>query len=446
MPYTPHTLDDIRGMLEVIGLPDLDALFAEIPETIRNPHIEVPPPLCEEELREDVARLVGNNRTTRNSLSFLGGGAYERIRPSVIDRLLSRAEFYTSYTPYQAEVSQGTLQYIFEFQSLITALTGMEVANASMYDGASALAEAALMAMRLTRKKKILYAQTLHPRWIETLKTYLTGIQAELVEIPAKEGVLDLPVLSRLVDKDTAAVLVQHPNFFGYLENLGAFAEIVHSAGAMWIQASDPLAMALLKSPGQCGADIAVGELQSLGLPLSFGGPYGGYFAVRYKDVRQMPGRLVGKTVDAEGKTGYVLTLQTREQHIRRDKATSNICTNQSLCALAATIYMSLLGPHGLREVAQQNTDKAHYLAEKLLKISGVKMLSDEPFFNEFTLVLDRPAATIVDGLSTQGILAGVQGSYWTGSDDRLIVCVTETKKKAGLDRMAEAFAAAMMS
>lgn len=433
-------------MLDLIGLPDIEALFSQIPDSILNPVIDLPPALCEEEIREDVARLTGNNRTTRNCLSFLGGGAYERIRPSIVDRLLSRAEFYTSYTPYQAEVSQGTLQYIFEFQSLITALTGMEVANASMYDGASALAEAALMALRVTRKKKVLYAAALHPRWKETLLTYLSGTEVELIEAPAREGVLDLAALSGLVDKDTAAVLIQHPNFFGYLEDLTAFAGIVHSVGALWIQASDPLSLALLQSPGQCGADIAVGELQPLGLPLSFGGPYGGYFAVRYKDVRQMPGRLVGKTVDAEGKTGYVLTLQTREQHIRRDKATSNICTNQSLCALAATIYMSLLGPQGLREVAQQNTDKAHYLAGKLLEIPGVKMLSDAPFFNEFTLVLDRPATAVVDLLSAQGILAGVHDSRWTGADNRLIVCATETKKRADLERMASAFASAMKS
>jgi glycine dehydrogenase subunit 1 len=446
MPYTPHTPEDIREMLAVIGLPDIESLFAEIPQGIRNPPIEMLPPLREQEVREEVARLAGRNQTTRNHLSFLGGGAYERIRPSIVDRLLSRSEFYTSYTPYQAEVSQGTLQYIFEFQSLITSLTGMEVANASMYDGASALAEAALMALRVTRKQKILYAQTLHPRWKETLKTYLTGIQAELIEIPSKEGVLDLAALSEKADTQTAAVLIQHPNFFGYLENLPGLAEIIRSSGAMWIQASDPLSLALLKPPGESGADIAVGELQSLGLPLSFGGPYAGYFAVRYKDVRQMPGRLVGKTVDSEGKTGYVLTLQTREQHIRRDKATSNICTNQSLCALAATIYMSLLGPHGLREVAQQNTDKAHYLAAKLIEIPGVRMFSEEPFFNEFTLVLDQPAAQVAGRLHSQGIRPGIEDARWTGSQDRLIVCVTETKKRDDLDQMVEAFATALKS
>ncbi len=446
MPYTPHTAQDIREMLDVIGLKDIDDLFNEIPVSIRNPQIKLPSPLCEEEGREDITRLARNNRTTRDCLSFLGGGAYERIRPSIIDRLLSRSEFYTSYTPYQAEVSQGTLQYIFEFQSLITALTGMEVANASMYDGASAMAEAALMALRITRKDKILYAGTLHPRWKETLRTYLTGMPVEVVEVPAKDGVLDSTSLSEQLDSHTAAVLIQHPNFFGYLENLDQVAELNRSMGAMWIQASDPLALALLKPPGASGADVAVGELQSLGMPLSFGGPYAGYFAVRYKDVRQMPGRLVGKTVDAEGNTGYVLTLQTREQHIRREKATSNICTNQSLCALAATIYMSLLGPEGLREVAQQNTDKAHYLAGKLLEIPGVKMLSEEPFFNEFTLVLDHPADTVVERLREQDIQAGIDGPYWTGARDRLIVCVTETKRKKDLDRMAEAFALAMKS
>jgi glycine dehydrogenase subunit 1 len=444
MPYTPHTEEDIREMLEAIGLPDIDRLFDEVPAGIRAPTIEIPPALCEAELRDEVDRLVSHNRTTRDCLSFLGAGAYERIRPSLIDRLIGRSEFATSYTPYQAEVSQGTLQYVFEFQTLIARLTGLEVANASMYDGASALAEAALMALRITRKRKIYYGATIHPRWKQTLQTYLSGMECELVEIPEKEGVLDIDFLEQQAGGDAAAVLVQHPNFFGYLEKLTRLAETTQRCDALWIQASDPLSLGLLKPPGDWGADIAVGELQSLGLPISFGGPYAGYFACKQKHVRQTPGRIVGKTSDVEGKTGYVLTLQTREQHIRREKATSNICTNQSLCALAATVYLSLLGPEGLQETACQNTDKAHYLFERMMEVQGASSLSSQGFFNEFTLVLDRPASEVASKMKQRGIVAGLHDPRWTGQPNRLIVCVTETKKRGELDRAAQAFRLAM--
>jgi glycine dehydrogenase subunit 1 len=309
-----------------------------------------------------------------------------------------------------------------------------------MYDGASAFAEAALMSMRVTRKRKILFAATIHPRWKRTLATYLVGTDAELVEIPERDGVLDFGFLKDSLDDSVSAFMVQHPSFFGYLEPLDRIKEELVNRNALWIQASDPVSLGLLSPPGDLGADIAVGELQSLGLPLSFGGPYAGYFACRSKQVRQAPGRIVGKTTDAEGKTGYVLTLQTREQHIRREKATSNICTNQSLCALAATIYLSCLGPQGLREVAQQNYDKAHYLAEGLLGISGIESFSSRPFFNEFTLVLDRPATEIAGALKKRGILAGIHDERWTGEKHRLVVCVTETKKREDLDRTIEAF------
>lgn len=440
MPYTPHTDQDIQEMLQLIGLSSIDDLFVEVPESIRNPAIEVSAPKTEEEIRRVIKDLTDLNHPTRDYVSFLGGGAYERIRPSIIDRLLSRSEFCTSYTPYQAEVSQGTLQFIFEFQTLITHLTGMEATNASMYDGASALAEAALMALRINHRKKILVAGSIHPRWKQTLKTYLTGMDVEIVEIPTPSGTLDLEQLAQAVDAQTSSVLVQSPNFYGYLEDLEKFREIVKPSGAVWIQAADPVSLALLKTPGEWGADIAVGELQSLGLPLSFGGPYAGYFAVRYKDIRQMPGRLVGKTVDSEGKTGYVLTLQTREQHIRRDKATSNICTNQSLCALAASIYVATLGPSGLQEVAQQNYDKAHYLAERLAQIPGLQLLSDAPFFNEFTLKLKTSASEVAAELRESGVLAGIHDPQWTGDPHRLIVCVTETKTADQLDRTIEGF------
>jgi len=320
----------------------------------------------------------------------------------------------------------------------------MEAANASMYDGASALAEAALMAMRSTKKKKILYAGTIHPRWKETLRTYLEGIETEMVEIPEKDGVLDSDFLHNTLDNETAAFLVQQPNFWGFLEDVSAWKEAVMDSKALWVQASDPVSLGVVTPPGELGADIAVGELQSLGLPLSYGGPYAGYFACKQKYVRQIPGRVVGRTQDLEGKTGYVLTLQTREQHIRRDKATSNICTNQSLCALGATLFLCLLGPAGIRELAKQNHDKAHYLAEKLSAIPGVDPISSRPFFNEFTLQLNRPAREMAAKLKEEGILAGIHEKHWTGDENRLVVCATETKKKADLDRMAEAFANAM--
>ena len=440
MPYAPHTETDIQEMLAAIGVSSVNDLFREIPQILLDPGIEIEGPLSEEEVRDRVDAIGKANRTTKDYLSYLGGGAYERIRPSLVGQLINRSEFLTSYTPYQAEVSQGTLQFIFEFQSMICALTGMEVANASMYDGASAFAEAALMSMRVTRKKKILFAATIHPRWKSTLATYLVGTDAELIEIPEQGGVLDFDFLKHSLDDGVSAFMVQHPNFFGYLEPCDRIKEELVNRKALWIQASDPVSLGLLSPPGDLGADIAVGELQSLGLPLSFGGPYAGYFACRSKQVRQAPGRIVGKTTDIEGKTGYVLTLQTREQHIRREKATSNICTNQSLCALAATIYLSCLGPRGLREVAQQNFDKAHYLAEGLLGISGIESFSNRPFFNEFTLILDRPATEVAESLKKRGILAGIHDERWTGEEHRLVVCVTETKKREELDRTIEAF------
>jgi glycine dehydrogenase subunit 1 len=444
MPYVPHTEEDISQMLETIGVSSIDALFHEVPVALRDPDISLPEPLSEQELREDVDRLGSLNRTTKDYLSFLGGGAYERIRPSLVDALISRAEFSTSYTPYQAEVSQGTLQFIFEFQSLIVALTGMEVANASMYDGASALAEAALMSLRVTRKNQIIYAATIHPRWKQTLKTYLSGTGAELLEIPEEDGAIDLNVLESALDGETAAVLLQHPNFWGYVEPVEKVSDRVSSSQALLVEACDPISLGILEPPGGFGADIVVGELQSLGLPLSFGGPYAGYFACKEKYARQLPGRLVGRTKDLEGRTGYVLTLQTREQHIRRDKATSNICTNQSLCALSATIYLACLGQAGFQEVARQNFDKAHYLAEGLCSLDGISPLSGRPFFNEFTVVLEKDSAEVARELKKAGILAGVYGERWTGAPNRLIVCATETKKKADLDRAIEAFKKAL--
>ena len=440
MPYTPHTPEDIQEMLSTIGVDTVEELFSELPAALLNPDIDLPSPLAEQEIREEMLELGNKNRTVESYLSFIGGGAYERIRPSLIDTILSRAEFATSYTPYQAEVSQGTLQFIFEFQSMIAALSGMEAANASMYDGASALAEAALMAMRVTRKNKILFASTLHPRWKETLRTYLEGIRTELVEIPERQGVLDSSFLRDHLDDNTAALLVQQPNFWGFLEEVSDWKDAVINSKALWVQAADPVSLGVLVPPGELGADIAVGELQSLGLPLSFGGPYAGYFACKQKYVRQMPGRVVGKTTDLEGKTGYVLTLQTREQHIRRAKATSNICTNQSLCALAATLYLTLMGPEGMRELGRQNHDKAHYLAEKMVAETGVKLISDRPFFNEFTLELPVPAEEVARKMKAEGIVAGIYQPLWTGSENRLIVCVTETKKKTDLDRAAECF------
>ena len=443
MRYLPHTEQDIRDMLAAIGVSGCDDLFVEIPKKLRlDRPLELDPALSEPELAGEMERMAAVSATTSNTLSFLGGGAYPHFIPHAIDQLILRSEFTTAYTPYQPEISQGTLQAIFEFQTMICQLTGMDVANASLYDGASACAEGALMAMRATRRNKVILSQGLHPEYRETVATYCRYLDAELVEAPlGPDGRTDMGRLSGLLDDATAAVIVGYPNFFGVIEDLAAIAEASHARGARLVTSvQEPIALGLLKSPGELGADIVAGEGQSIGIPVSFGGPYLGFFAARQKDLRSMPGRLVGETVDLDGERGFVLTLATREQHIRREKATSNICSNQGLCALTATIYMALLGKQGLREVAGQNLAKARYAREAITELPGFEPAHSGETFNEFVVECPVDAEQLVKQLEAHGILAGLPLSrYYPERTKSLLVCVTETHSRSDIDRLVAA-------
>lgn len=443
MRYIPHTAEDIRQMLAAIGVDSLERLFEEIPETVRlRRPLDLPRALAETELLRELSRQAATNATAATHISFLGGGAYNHFIPVVIDQLISRSEFYTAYTPYQPEISQGTLQAIFEYQTLICQLTGMEVANASMYDGASACAEAVLMAVRATRRSRVLLSRALHPEYRQTVATYCRYLDVELVEIPFDEtGKTDRQVLAGELDGETAAVVAGYPNAFGVIEDLTQLAADAHRAGARLVAAvQEPIALGLLQSPGDLGADIVVGEGQSFGIPLSFGGPYLGFFATRQQDLRAMPGRLVGETVDLEGERGFVLTLSTREQHIRREKATSNICSNEGLCALMATIYLSLLGRQGIREVAVQNLSKAAYARQQIAALAGFSLPFAAPVFNEFVVEGPQDAGTLLAGLEGEGILGGIPLAPWFEEmPNRFLVCVTEQNTREEIDALAAA-------
>ncbi|MDH3686572.1 MAG: aminomethyl-transferring glycine dehydrogenase subunit GcvPA, partial [Myxococcales bacterium] len=367
MRYVPHTQEDVRQMLEAIGVSDVDALFRCIPEKLRlGRALALPQAASEQEVLAELEALAANNAHSDSFDWFLGAGTYSHFVPSAVDALISRAEFYTAYTPYQPEISQGTLQAIFEWQTMITGLTGLDVANASMYDGASATAEAALMAMRVTRRTGVVVASGLHPHYRQVLDTYLAGLGAEVHTLPRTEGGGSADPAA-LIGNDTACVIVQQPSFLGTVEDLATLAEAAHARGALFVVAvTEALSLALLRAPGDLGADLVCGEAQSFGVPPAFGGPHLGFLAARTKHVRQLPGRLVGETVDTRGKRGFVLTLSTREQHIRRERATSNICTNQGLCLMMATVYLALLGRRGLRELAELNFSRAEYAKRKL--------------------------------------------------------------------------------
>ncbi|MBW2689381.1 MAG: aminomethyl-transferring glycine dehydrogenase subunit GcvPA [Deltaproteobacteria bacterium] len=430
MRYIPHTAGDVTQMLERVGVATLEDLFVEIPESVRLKRpLDLQEPASETELLREFKNLAAENATAETHKSFLGGGAYHHFIPTVIDLLISRSEFYTAYTPYQPEISQGTLQAVFEFQSLICQLTGMDAANASMYDGASACAEAVLMAMRLTRRKRVLLSRALNPRYRAVVATYCRYLNLELVDVAvADDGRTDLDDLKAKLDDTTAAVVAGYPNYFGVIEDVSTLAEQAHGAGARFIAAvAEPVALGLLKSPGELGADIVVGDGQSFGLPLAFGGPYVGFFAVRQKDVRGMPGRLVGETTDLEGQRGFVLTLATREQHIRREKATSNI-------------FMSLLGKQGLREMAEQNLAKAAYARQKLSAIKGFSLVFDGPAFNEFVVRSEAPVAEVLTRLEEVGILAGIPlGEDYPELADCFLVCVTEQNRREEIDALVTA-------
>lgn len=445
MRYIPHNNEDVRRMLDTIGVDHLEDLFAEIPSSLRHEtRLKLPAARAESDLLAELAALARRNTTSETHRVFLGAGAYDHFIPSVVDHLLSRSEFYTAYTPYQPEISQGTLQAIFEFQTLTCQLTGMDVANASMYDGASSCAEAVLMARRVTRRPRVILSRALHPDYLETIRTYGRYLDIEWVDLSFdSRGALDLAALEQTLDEDCAAVVVGYPNFFGVIEDLSAVAQLTQKHGARLIAAvQEPLALGLYKSPGELGADIVVGEGQSFGLPLSYGGPYLGFFATRQRDVRNLPGRLVGETVDKEGERGYVLTLATREQHIRREKATSNICSNQGLCALAVTIYLALLGRQGLPELARHNFSKARYAQEQIAAIDGFSLPFEAPVFNEFVVEGPRPAAQILKDLRACDILGGVSLSSWFDEmPNRFLVCVTERNSKQDIDEMVRALA-----
>jgi glycine dehydrogenase subunit 1 len=437
MPFFPNTDEDRREMLKEIGVNSFDDLLANIPPSIRlREPLALPRPLSEMEVLSELQDLASKNRGGEDTVSFLGGGAYDHFIPAAVGSILSRSEFYTAYTPYQAEVSQGTLQAIYEYQSMICRLTGMDVANASMYDGGSAVAEAALLAVRHTDRKELVIAGKVHPRYLEIVQTYTQGWGISLRQVPLSEGRADSRDVREYVSEKTAAVIIQQPNFYGCLEDAEEIGKIAHEAGALFVVSADPISLGLLAPPGSCGADVAVGEGQSLGIPLSFGGPYLGIFALRDSLIRKIPGRLSGITVDSDGERGFTLTLQTREQHIRREKATSNICTNQALMMLAACVYLSLMGKEGVPEVAKLCLQKSHYLAEEISKIPGYRLKWSQPFFKEFVVETPERPSTILERLSKKGILGGLDLSQHDKGVEGLMVAVTEKRTKVEMDRL----------
>jgi glycine dehydrogenase subunit 1 len=446
MRYLSTTPAQRAEMLRTIGVDDVEALIERIPAKARlGRELAIPEALAEGELVAHLRALAERNADADRYVTFLGAGAYDHYVPRMIDHMLLRSEFFTAYTPYQPEASQGTLRSIYEYQTMISELTGMDVTNASLYDGGSALAEAALMAHGVTDRERIVVSGALSPLARRVVETYCAGPRLPVQVVPWSDGVTDLDALRRAVDDRTACVMVQYPNFFGALEDLDAVAALAHERGALLVVSVDPVALALLRPPGEAGADIVVGEGQGLGSPLNFGGPYLGLFACRKELVRRMPGRLVGATVDRDGRRGFVLTLQTREQHIRREKATSNICTNVALVALAATIHLALLGKEGLRRVATLATAKAHYAAEALGQVPGVALRFGAPFFKEFALRLPRRPAAVLRALRRRRILGGVAlGQFDRRLGDSILVAVTERRTRAEIDAYAAALRAAV--
>jgi glycine dehydrogenase subunit 1 len=436
-------------MLKQIGVSSIEDLFANIPSTLRLKWpLAIPPALGEMELEHHIVRLADRNRGSSDTVCFLGGGAYDHFIPSVVDAVAGRGEFYTAYTPYQAEASQGTLQAIFEYQTLMCQLTGLEVANASLYEGGSAVVEAVLMALGVTaRTGEVLVAESVHPEYRQTLATYTANLNCRVRALPAADGVLNPDDVGKAVNDHTVCVVAQSPNFFGHLEEMRAIGDAARRAGAVFIAAFDPICAGLLKRPGDYGADIAVAEGQGLGVPLGFGGPYLGILACRNEStyLRKIPGRLVGQTVDRNGKRCWVLTLQTREQHIRREKATSNICTNQGLLALRAAVYLAALGPQGLRETAELCVRKSHYAAQALCRVPGVSLRFPSSFAKEFTLRVNSDVPALLAKLRDAGYHAGLSlGRWYPQLADCVTVAVTEKRTKAEIDGLAEAWAAAV--
>lgn len=444
MTYLPHSPKERDAMLATIGVKSLEDLFKDIPAKHRFPNLDLPPALTEMEAAAELAELAESNENVHGDLiSFLGAGAYNHYIPAVINHIISRGEFYTAYTPYQPEISQGTLQAAFEYQSLISALTGMDVSNASHYDGATAAAEAVNMAYAQFRgkRKKVVISPTVHPQYRAVIRTYTQGMSVEVAGDNAEANLESGPeALASLVDENTMLVIVQYPDFFGRVYDYAALIESAHSKGALVCVVANPTALGLFKTPGAMGADIVVGEGQPLGIPMWFGGPWLGFFTTKKAFVHKMAGRLVGETVDSRGQRAYVLTLTSREQHIKRERATSNICTNQGLLALASAVYMSVLGKNGMKQVAELCYHKAHYAAEQLSKIEGYGMCFPEPFFHEFVLCCPKPASEVNAHLLEHGILGGYDlGQDYPALKNHLLIAVTEMNSREDIDTLVDA-------
>jgi glycine dehydrogenase subunit 1 len=447
MTYVPHSDAERREMLATIGLSEMADLFSDVPASVRFPDLKLPPPASELDITREMRTLAARNVAVDPALSFLGAGTYQHSRPATVDDVLSRGEFYTSYTQYQPEVSQGMLQALFEYQSMICRLTGMEVSNASHYDGATALAEAVLLALNVAsgKRNKIILSLAVHPQYRTVVKTYLRGTHAATI-VGDDDQTNDIDRLKSLLDAETAALVIQNPNFFGQFEAVDGLAEAVHQAGALLIVVTDPIALGLFRPPGAYGADVVVADGQSLGLPPSFGGPHLGIFAARKTHVRRLSGHLIGETVDADGGRGYVLTLATREQHIRRAKATSNICTNSAVCALGAAVYLATMGRKGLKQVAELCYHKSHYAADAMDRLEGFAVnpqAPGAPFFKEFVVRLPRPVAEVNRHLREQH---GIIGGYDLGRDypnlaQHMLLAVTELNTRASIDRLVRALA-----
>ncbi|MFC4803265.1 aminomethyl-transferring glycine dehydrogenase subunit GcvPA [Neobacillus sp. GCM10023253] len=433
--YLPDTKQDQAEMLELLNASSVDALFEDLPAEIRlDGELNIPEAVPEPLLLKKMQQLAGQNINANQYPTFLGAGTYDHYIPSVVNHMISRSEFYTAYTPYQPEISQGELQAIFEFQTMVCELTGMDVANSSMYDGFTSLAEAASLAVAHTKRSKVIVSEAVHPESRAVLKTVAVG-QTYIMEETRLDGdVTDLKKLEEQVDQTTAAVIVQYPNFFGSIEDLVEIKKIAAAKGALFIVSANPLALALLEAPGNLGADIVIGDMQPLGIPMSFGGPHCGYFAVDKKLMRKVPGRIVGQTSDDQGKRGFVLTLQAREQHIRRDKASSNICSNQALNALASAICMSALGKQGIRDMAQLNIEKAAYMAKRL-KEKGFIIENQAPFFNEFIVELPLPVKQVNAKLLEAGIIGGFDLGSEYGFENQMLIAVTEQRSKEEIDQ-----------
>ncbi len=436
--YIPNTEADKKRMLDSIGVSSVSDLFSDIPANLKlNRKLNISEAMSEIEIARHMKSLTDKNKSVEELVCFLGAGAYDHYIPSVVKHLAMRSEFYTAYTPYQPEISQGTLQVIFEYQTMITNLTGMDVTNASMYDGPTAATEAAIMACDNTRRKSIIVSKTVNPETRKVLKTYLTVRDIEIIEVDMVDGVTDVEKLKSLVDKNTAGVIVQSPNFFGVIEDVTEVEKVIHENKGNLIMYVDPISLGILKTPGELGADIVVGEGQSLGNRLNYGGPHLGFLAATSKLVRKLPGRIVGQSIDADGKRAFVLTLQAREQHIRRYKATSNICSNQGLNMVMAAIYMVTMGKKGLREVALQSTQKAHYAYNEMVKSGKFKPLFDKPFFKEFAVSSDLDASKVNKELLNKGILGGYElRKEYNELNNGLLFCVTEKRTKEEIDKL----------